>query len=125
MAVSNIKPALTIDANTNIFVDPILKKKLFFAKNGYTEATQLCKTLQGSIWLANHQSTHQNVAIKIALRELVNKSTTRCHGKEIEIKEDIESEVLLLKYVSSNPKCPSSITKYVDFFKRYDPDKIA
>ena len=120
MAVSTMKPALKIDTNTNISVDPILKKKLFLARNGYIDSNELCKTLQGSIWLAKHQSTQQSVAIKIALRELVNKSSTRFHGTDVEIKEDIKSEASLLKYVSTNPECPSSITKYITFFKRYD-----
>ena len=96
-----------------------MKTRLFLARNGYIEAGKLCKTLQGSIWLAKHRPNHQRIAIKIANRELVKKSTAKHKGKEIKISEDIKSEALLLKFISSDPKCPKSITKFVKFFKRY------
>ena len=40
-------------------MNPITIKKAFLAKAGYIEANELCKTLQGSIWLAKHQLTQQ------------------------------------------------------------------
>ena len=110
----------TTNANSKINSDHCTKKKSFLAKNGYIEANKLCETLQGSIWLAHSESTRQDVAIKIANRDLVSKSTAILKGKEIKINEDIQSEALLLKFVSSDPKCPDSITKYVNFFKRYN-----
>ena len=104
-------------AYTNM--NPITIKKAFLAKAGYIKANELCKTLQGSIWLAKHQSTQQGVAIKISTRDLVNRSTTVYKGREVIIQENIRSEAYMLKLVTSNPKCPKSITKFVDFFKRY------
>ena len=118
MAVTTIR-SHTINDNTKAEINPITKKKLFLSKNGYIKAGELCKTLQGSMWLAYDKSSQMDVAIKIAIRDLVNTSTARHKEKKIKISEDIKSEALLLKLISSDQKCPKSITKFVNFFKRY------
>ena len=58
-------------------IEPSQKMKLFLAKARYTKPGQLCETLQGSLWLAHDTLTDQDVAIKIAIRDLVNTSSTR------------------------------------------------
>lgn len=121
MAVSDsaIQSFSKFNNKTNIQTDPINKIQLFLFKNGYSEAKELCKTLQGSIWLAKTQSGDKNVAIKVAHRELVDTSTARCKGQKMRISEDIKSEALVLQYLSSDSKCPNSIIQFIDIFKRY------
>ena len=55
--------------------------------------------------------------IKITDRELYTKSVTIVNGIEHKINENIKTEKQILKFLSSSPKCPESIIKYIDFFK--------
>jgi len=86
---------------------------------GYVDCVKLANTLQGTIWSGKQQSllSKQNVVIKITDRQLHSKSTAIVNGLYHITHEDIKSETDILKYLTSDEKCPTSIVKYVDFIQ--------
>ena len=73
----------------------------------------------GSIWQALYQSSNQQIIIKAINKELTAKQMIIVDGMKYRVYENIINEKTILKYLSKDKNCPSSIIKYVDYFKRY------
>jgi len=84
---------------------------------GYNNATKLENTLQGTVWKAKQPSTNKDIVIKITKKDLHKKSAAVQNGRLCAIEENIKSETVILRHLTSNPKCPKSIVKFIDFFK--------
>ena len=88
-------------------------------KLGYNGAKKLDNSLQGSVWKAKQQSTNQNIVIKITQKDLHKKSASMQQGTAYMTPENIKSETVILRYLTSKTNCPKSIVRYIDFFRTY------
>ena len=95
------------------------KLRAILSKRGYAKSTKIVDTLQGTIWRSTQQATNKPVVIKITSKELTSESSVVVDGTKIKIDENILKEKNILKHLSSDAKCPNSITKYIDFMKRF------
>lgn len=73
----------------------------------------------GQIWRANQMinTNSTNVVIKRTNRFLASKRASVVNGISYATQENILTEQAILKYVTMNPKCPSSIVKFIDFYQ--------
>ena len=88
-------------------------------KIGYDHFEKIGNTLQGSIWRSIHLSTNKKVVIKMADIKLHSQSIVLVNNIKIKVDENILSEAMILKSLSSHSKCPQSIIKYIGSCKRY------
>lgn len=59
------------------------------------------------------------VVIKVTNRQLYDQHAIIINGQLFPIDEDIKKERDILRYLSHQQDCPSSIVKYKGYFKRY------
>eukprot|EP01084_Bolivina_argentea_P207320 353738_1 len=90
-------------------------------KLGFESGTQIAKTLQGEIWRATYPNqlvtskTPQTAVIKITNKMLHKHSNAVVNGKIYQVQENILKEQSILKYLSAQKNCPSSIVKFKQF----------
>eukprot|EP01083_Nonionella_stella_P266423 901312_1 len=87
---------------------------------GFTNPCKIMDTLQGSIWKAKHQSTNENLVIKVTSKHLHSESVALIKGLKHNSLENIISEAKIQKYLTNGVNaevCPKSIVKYVYSFQ--------
>eukprot|EP01084_Bolivina_argentea_P207318 353735_1 len=84
-----------------------------FIKLGYEPGTKITETLQGAVWQVS--KTPQTAVIKITNKMLHKRPTAIVNGKAYCVHEDIVTEKSILKYLSAQNNCPSSIVKFKQF----------
>eukprot|EP01084_Bolivina_argentea_P128059 226411_1 len=84
-----------------------------FIKLGYESGTKITETLQGAVWRVS--KTPQTAVIKITNKRLHKHSTAIINGKTYSVKENIIKEQSILKYLSAQNNCPSSMVKFKQF----------
>eukprot|EP01084_Bolivina_argentea_P032024 59246_1 len=85
---------------------------------GYIKLQKISNTLQGAVYKAVQLSTKTEVAIKITHKYLHNKSATLLpNQKLIPVSENIISESIILKHLTTNKLTPKSIVKFIDLLE--------
>eukprot|EP01083_Nonionella_stella_P254290 873979_1 len=85
---------------------------------GYIKLQKISNTLQGAVYKAVQLSTKTEVAIKITHKYLHNKSATLLpNQKLIPVSENIISESIILKHLTTNKLTPKSIVKFIDLLQ--------
>eukprot|EP01084_Bolivina_argentea_P009424 17591_1 len=87
-----------------------------FAAAGLTNPSKIATTLQGSIWRATHDSSIDEIVVKVSNKSLHQKSIVVVDGQKYMVHENIISEMDILKYLTTGPEsksCPNSIVKYI------------
>mmetsp|Transcript_8887 Transcript_8887/g.13725 ORF Transcript_8887/g.13725 Transcript_8887/m.13725 type:complete len:418 (+) Transcript_8887:149-1402(+) len=83
--------------------------------------TAMARTLQGSVWRASLTANGFNtdVVVKVTDKRLHQSRATFVHGTAVSVKEDIVSEMQILRYLSLNGQrfgLHHYMTTFVDFF---------
>eukprot|EP01084_Bolivina_argentea_P207319 353736_1 len=81
-----------------------------FIKLGYEPGIKIPETLQGAVWRVS-----KTPVIKFTNKSLHKHSTAIVNGKAYRVKENILVEQSILKYLSAQNNCPSSIVKFKQF----------
>eukprot|EP01083_Nonionella_stella_P007037 20347_1 len=87
---------------------------------GLNHRMQIAETLQGSIWRGTHQSQSGELissAIKIANKDLHQHGKGVANGIQYAVHENIITEKSILKYLTAQRDCPSTIVRYRAFYE--------
>eukprot|EP01084_Bolivina_argentea_P204047 348412_1 len=90
------------------------------ARMGFSNLCKITDTLQGTIWRATNY-LNQRVVIKTTNRYLHSNAMSKINGQTMRhVQENIQLEQSILKFLTQNDDCPSSIVKFDKFFETSD-----
>jgi len=101
-----------------IYGDSGVEEELLLAKHGYVKQENICKTLQGQLFMAVRSDNGQRVAIKQTPKESHSKKEAELDGFRFVVDEDIVKEALILRHLScNNTSIGGVIVKFIEFFE--------